>query len=169
MPKALLIIAQQGFQDVEYAGTRKGLEAAGLAIVVASKERGPCTGKFGGTVTADIAMRDVKVGDYDRIGFIGGPGAAALASDGDALNIAVETYRSEIPLGAICIAPTILAKAEVLEGKRATVWNEDGKQAAVLEEYDAEFTDENVTVDGLVVTANGPEAAEEFGKALAAL
>ena len=169
MRKALLLIAQQGFQDVEYAGTRKGLEAAGLAIVIGSKEKGLCTGKFGGTVTADIAMRDVKVTDYDRVGFIGGPGAAALASDPDALKIAVETYRNEIPLGAICIAPMILAKAQVLEGKRATVWNEDGKQAPILEEYDAEFTDEDVTVDGLVVTANGPEAAEEFGKALAAL
>ncbi|MBM3231044.1 DJ-1/PfpI family protein [Candidatus Peregrinibacteria bacterium] len=169
MRTALLVIAQNGFQDKEYAGTRVSLESAGFQIVIASKEKGPCSGKFGGTVMADIAMRDVVLREYDRIAFIGGPGAAAYASDGDALKLAVEAYRTEMPLGAICIAPTILAKAGVLEGKRATVWNEDGEQSEVLAERGAEYTGEDVTVDGTVVTANGPDAAEEFGRTLAAL
>lgn len=169
MRNVLLIIAKQGFQDVEYTGARKSLEAAGFAVVTASTEKGECTGKFGGKIAADIAMRDVSLSEYDRVAFIGGPGAAVLASDGDALKIAVETYRNAMPLGAICIAPTILAKAGVLDGKNATVWNEDGKQSPMLEEYGATYTGDDVTVDGLIVTANGPDAAEEFGKALAAL
>lgn len=74
-----------------------------------------------------------------------------------------------MPLGAICIAPTILAKAHVLEGRRATVWNVDEKQSQLLEKYGAEYTGEAVTIDGNIVTGNGPKAAVEFGKALAAL
>lgn len=166
--KALLIIAQQGYQDKELEGTATGLTDAGFEIVLASKEEGYCEGKLGGTQQASIAMRDVKVSEYDRIAFIGGPGAAALAEDPDALKIANDAYRADMPLGAICIAPTILAKAHVLDGKRATVWNADGKQASLLEQYGAEFTDESVTIDGKIVTGNGPDAAEEFGRTIAA-
>ncbi len=169
MSKALIIIAQEGYQDIEYAGTRSGLEDAGNDIVIASKEIGECSGSLGGSEEATVSMRDVNVKDYGYIAFVGGPGAGPLASDPDALKIANESYRNDIPLGAICIAPTILAKAQVLSGKRATVWNGDGKQSELLETYGAEYTAEAVTIDGNIVTGNGPDAAIEFGKMLAAL
>ena len=81
MKKSLLIIAQQGFQDVELDGTRKGLVDAGFSIVLASTEAGECTGKFGGKETATVALRDVNVADYDRIAFIGGPGAGGVGGE----------------------------------------------------------------------------------------
>ena len=177
MKKALIIIAKSGYQDLEYEGTRKGLEDAGFEIIIAAKDAGACTGSLGGTEEATVAMRDVIVSDYDTIAFIGGPGAALLASDGDALKIANDAYRADMPLGAICIAPTILAKAQVLSGKRATVWNpspgsgqaQEPTPSQLLETYGAEYTGEAVTIDGNIVTGNGPAAAEEFGRTLAAL
>lgn len=169
MPKSLIILAHSGYQDAEYAGTRKGLEEAGNEIVIGAKDVGQCAGSFGGKEEATIALKDVKVTDYRHIAFIGGPGAVLLASDPDALKVANDAYRAEVPLGAICIAPTILAKARVLSGKRATVWNEDGGQQEILETYGAEYTGEAVTIDGKIVTGNGPAAAEEFGKMLAAI
>lgn len=169
MPHALVIIAKEGFQDHEYEGTREGLEAGGFAVMVASTEAGPCAGKFGASVEADIAMRDADLSDVDRIAFVGGPGAASLQDDDDAKALARGAYESGKVVGAICIAPTILAKAKVLTGKNATVWNGDGNQAALLEAHGASFTGDAVTVDGTIVTANGPDAAEEFGKTLARL
>ncbi len=169
MKPALLILAQTGYQDIELAGTRDALLEAGFTILLASDHIGECTGKFGGSEQAQVALKDIQVTDYDRIAFIGGPGASALAEHPEALRIANETARANIPLGAICIAPTILAKAHVLEGKKATVWDKDGVQKDLLEEYGAEYTGDLVTVDGLIVTGNGPEAAEEFGKTLVAL
>lgn len=169
MPKALIVIAKQGFQDLELKGTRDGLVAGGFDIVLASTDSGPCTGKFGSTEMAQLALLDVDVKDYARIAFIGGPGAAPLADDPEAQRIARETVDAGIILGAICIAPTILAKADVLHGKRATVWNEDGEQGDVLAEHGATYTAEDVTVDGSIVTANGPKAAEKFGKTLTSL
>jgi protease I len=170
MRAALLILAQQGFQDHEYEGTRMALEDAGFSIVIASKAQGLCTGKFGAKVHATVALQDVVVESYDRIAFIGGPGAFAYASDADALKIANDAVRASIPLGAICIAPTILAKARVLEGKKATTWDDgEGTEIAFLEKMGATYTGDTVTVDGLIVTGNGPEAAEEFGRAFAAV
>ncbi len=169
MKQALVIIAQEGYQDRELDGTRNGLLEAGFEVVLASRDTGECQGKLGGTEQASIALRDVQVGDYDRIAFVGGPGMAAYADDSDALTIAHEAARAGMPLGAICIAPTILAKARVLGGREATVWDADGVQQALLEQYDATYTGDEVTVDGNIVTANGPAAAEEFGKTLAAM
>jgi len=169
MKRALIIIAPEGYQDAEYAGTRKGLEQAEYDIVVASKHAGQCSGKLGGTEEASVALNDVKASDYDCIAFIGGPGTNVYFSDAQALRIAHEAAKAQMPLGAICIAPVILAKAKALSGKRATVWDSGGEQAGILERYGAQYTGEDVTRDGMIVTANGPPAAEEFGRTLGSL
>lgn len=163
-----MIIAKSGFQDHELKGTRKGLLDTGFDVILASTEKGECTGKYGSTEQASITLKDVNVADYDSIAFIGGPGAAALAEDPDALRIARETVAAKKPLGAICIAPTILAAAGVLKGVKATVWDDgEGTQIQQVKNAGATYTGDLVTVDGLIVTGNGPEAAEEFGKAFA--
>jgi protease I len=169
MKHALIVIAREGYQDIELTGTRKGLEEAGFGITLASTEAGECTGKLGGKETAEIALRDVVVTHYDRIAFIGGPGAHALAKDFDALNVARTAADAAMIIGAICIAPTILAAAGILRGKHATVHDKTGEQERILTEAGAIYTGAPVTVDGKLVTANGPDAAEEFGKTLAAL
>jgi protease I len=167
MPISLLIIAQQGYQERELDGTRKGLMDAGFEVELASTEAGTCMGKFGGSEEAAVALRDVQVDDYDRIAFIGGPGAADFMKDEDALRIAREVALSGKPFGAICIAPTILAAAGVLQGKKATVWDDGkGTQIREIERSGAIFVNEPVVVDGVLVTGNGPAAAEEFGRVL---
>jgi protease I len=70
-------------------------------------------------------------------------------------------------IAAICIAPTLLAKAGLLKYKKATVWNGDRMQEAFLKREGAIYTDEPLTIDGNIITANGPDAAEQFGKAIA--
>lgn len=168
--KALLIIAQKDYQDREYERMRAELERGVLAITVAGGEGGTCTGKFGGSVQNALPLKQVKVADFDCIAFIGGPGAEAYVRSPEALRIAHEAAASSVPLGAICIAPLILAKARVLEGKKATVWDDgQGTQEAILEQAGAECTGDSVTVDGLIVTGNGPDASEEFGRTLVEL
>lgn len=166
---ALVIIANDKFQDVELAGTEQGLRNAGFDIVLASVHAGECRGKFGGIVQAALALSDIDVDAFDRVAFIGGPGARTLQENPDAHRIARETLEKGKVLGAICIAPTILARAGVLNGKKATVWNEDGAQDSFIENEGAVYTGDDVTIDGLVVTGNGPEAAAKFGKAFAEL
>ncbi len=169
MKRALIVLAQDGYQDQELAGTRDGLVRAGFEPVLASVQIGVCVGKFGGTEQAAVALQDVRVDDYDRIAFIGGPGAKALAMQPDAIRIAQAFVAAGKPVGAICIAPTILAAAGVLTGKRATVWNNDGVPAQMLAERGATYVDEAVVQDGRIITADGPQSADAFGIALAAM
>ncbi|MDB4978718.1 MAG: protease [Candidatus Peribacteria bacterium] len=167
--RALIIIAQNGYQDLELKGTRDGLMAAGFTIVLASKEAGVCTGKLGGTEESAVALRDVNTADYDRVAFIGGPGARELTDDSEAHRVAHAVVEAGKPLGAICIAPTILASAGILNGKKATVWNEDSYQSGYLESLGAFYVDQPVVIDGIIITADGPDSAEEFGTSFATM
>ena len=164
--KALIIIAQQGYQDLEYEGVMEQMNRAGIEIVVASAAGGMCRGKLGGSVEETVALSGISVHDFDAVIFIGGPGAEAYTRHPEALRIAHDAVAAPMPLGAICIAPLILAKAQTLDGKRATVWDSGGEQAAVLEKYGATFTGDLVTRDGLIVTGNGPDATDEFARTM---
>ena len=162
--KALMIIAKENYHDQEYDISKKVLEGGGVEITTASSEVGVCKGKLGGTTQATVSIAEVNVSEYDAIIFIGGAGARAYQHNVQAHLTAQEAINREKILAAICIAPTILAYAGVLEGKKATVWNEDQQQQKLLETQGAIYTGEEVTVDSRIVTANGPPAAENFGK-----
>ena len=164
MKRALFIIAQKDYQDYEYGAPKKILEEDGIEVITASKQIGICQGAFGGSAEATIAIADVNVSEYDVIVFIGGAGAVGYQHDVQAHLTAQEAINRGKILAAICISPTTLAYAGVLEGKKATVWNQDEKQAEILTKNGAEFVDQPVVVDGKIITANGPPAAEEFGK-----
>lgn len=164
--KALFIIAQENYQDHEYGAPKKVLEDAGVEVITASSQTGKCQGSFGSTTEATVALADINVDDYDAIIFIGGSGARAYQHDVQAHLTAQEAINRNKILAAICIAPTILAHAGVLEGKKATVWNGNGEPAKILTANGATFIDEPIVVDGNIITANGPPAADNFGKAI---
>lgn len=169
--KAVLIIAKQGFQDVEYNGTRKALEHAGIDIVVASSSEGTAVGKFGQEIEVDVSLDNINVKDFDAIVFIGGPGATEYVNSPLAHQLAMSAVDNNRILGAICIAPMILANAGVLDGKKATVWSDplDQSPIEILKNNKAEYVDQALVVDENLVTANGPSAARQFGEKIAEL
>ncbi|MFH1682548.1 MAG: DJ-1/PfpI family protein [Candidatus Woesearchaeota archaeon] len=167
--KALFVIAQEGFQDHEYAAPKQILEDAGIEVITASKQIGRCKGSFGAITEAIVSLAEAKVAEYNVIIFIGGPGAVDYQHDQEAHHLVKEVVKENKLLAAICIAPTILAYAGVLKGKQATVWNGDGQQSKVLEKNGATYVNKPVVVDGKIITANGPPAAEEFGKKIVEL
>ncbi len=163
---ALFIIAPHGYQDIEYETPKRILEHAGINVTTASKTAGICHGKLGGTTTAALSLRDVDVSQYDIIIFVGGSGAVQYQQNQEAHHIAQEAYLdAQVKvLAAICIGPTILARAGVLKNKNATVWNQDQQQDKLLLEEGARYTAQAVIQDGKIVTADGPQSAELFGK-----
>ena len=163
---ALFIIAQNGYQYFEYETPKKILEQAGIKVTTASKEVGIAHGTMGSTTKVTLSLKEVNVSNFDIIVFVGGPGAPVYQTNQDALRIARETITSNKMLCAICIAPTILAVAGVLKGKKATVWNEDKQQQAFIEKYGAIYTGNPTTTDGNIITCNGPAYVKEFGKAI---
>jgi len=162
--KAVLIIASENFRDEELFETKQALEKAGVETVIASTKTAVLIGMLGGRAEATILVNELRVDDYDAIIFVGGPGAREYFDSQVALNIAREAAEKEKVLAAICIAPAVLANAGVLDGIRATSFSsERGK----LKKAGAIYTGAAVERDGLIITAKGPRAASQFGKAIA--
>jgi len=119
----LLIIAHKEFMDNEFATVKAMVESLGGKTTVASTIVGKCTGSLKGEVNSQITVSKVNVDDYDGIVFVGGLGAEDdYYKNSDAMRIAREAVEKDKVLGAMTIAPAILAKAGVLEGKKATVY-----------------------------------------------
>lgn len=166
--KVVMIVAFRDFRDDEYFIPREVLEGAGIEVKTSSDSSGIAIGADGGEVRVDFVLRDLELSGFDAIVFIGGPGALEHLDNEESYKVAKETVAKGKVLAAICISPTILAKAGVLEGKRATVWSSPLNREPVktLEEKGAIFEDKPVVVDGKIVTGNGPSAAREFGEKL---
>jgi len=169
--KVALIVAFRDFQGAEYLPIKEVLEKEGVEIVVASDSLGTAIGMGGNEVEVNILLEDLKPEEFDAIIFIGGSGVPSHLDNERSYRIAKETIEKGKILGAICFSPTILAKAGVLQGKRATVWSSSLNRSPIktLEENGAIYEDKNVVVEGKIITGNGPGAAQEFGEKLVEL
>ncbi len=164
--KIALIIAFKDFRDEEYFIPLEIFRKVGFEITTVSTSLGTALGFYGAEAEVDVLIEDLNVKEFDAIVFVGGNGTVKHLDDPDFHNLAKETIKTGKILGAICFAPAIIAKAEVLAGKKATVWssNTDRRTIKILKESGAEYIDNDVVVDGNIITANGPQAAEEFAK-----
>jgi len=154
--RVLMVLAPKDFRDEEYLEPRRVLEEAGLEVKVGSKGVNTATGTLEATASVDQDLGQVKVEDYDGIVFIGGPGSSVYFNDTQALALAKTAYEQGKVVGAICIAPSILANSGILKGKKATCFPSEAEN---LKARGANYTAALVEVDGRVVTASGPQAA----------
>ncbi|MDI6735255.1 MAG: DJ-1/PfpI family protein [bacterium] len=164
--KVLMIIASSNFRDEEYLVPQGIFKSQGLEVVTAASSLEISRGVLGAKVKPDILITQVKVADYEAICFVGGGGAVEYWESKTAHNIAQETVAQNKILAAICIAPVILANANVLKGKKATVF---ASEAGKLKAKGVSYTGTGVEIDGNIITANGPQAAEKFAQAIVKL
>jgi protease I len=164
--RAALIIASENFRDEELFVTKRVLDAAQVRTVIASTRLGPIRSTLGGIADARILVSQLRVEDYDAIIFIGGPGVIEYVTNPVALGIARDTVRQGKVLAAIGVAPTVLANAGVLVGIRATSFL---SERATLRQGGAIYTGRPVEREGLRITATGPTASLQFGRAIGRL
>jgi protease I len=159
--KAVFIVAFENFQDDEFARPYSVLLQSGVSITVASTKLGEAVGTKGSKARVNMLLKDVKADDFDAVVFIGGPGAARYITDPVALKLVQDAVKKRKVVGAICIAPLVLAKAGVLKNKKATVFP---TEADKLKEEAVKYTGKSVERDGKIITADGPNSATAFGQ-----
>lgn len=160
----VLVPLAAGFEELEAVTVIDLLRRAGIEVVAASLAPGPVTGSHGIAVQPDADLDEVLNQDFDMIVLPGGlPGATGLAEDTRVLQLLRRQAAARRYTAAICAAPGVLAKAGLLEGKRATSFPgflaPDSAPGIVLLE-------DPVVTDGRIITSRGPGTAMDFALAL---
>jgi protease I len=162
--KIAMVVSFKDFRDIEYFIPKKVFETAGAKVITLSSKTGTAIGADGGEAKIDFSLSEASASDFDAIVFIGGSGMSKNLDNESFHELARETIVEKKVLGGICIAPALLAKAGVLGGKEATVWSHylTKEPINILRRSGVFYKDEPVVVDGKIITANGPDAAEEW-------
>ena len=158
------LVAGEGIEQVELTEPWEAVREAGGEPVLVS----PASGKvqaFNHLDKADTFDVNQTVGDADPEAFAGLvlPGGVAnpdaLRMDEDAVEFVKAFFASDKPVAAICHAPWVLAEAGVVKGKRLTSWP---SLQTDLRNAGADWVDEEVVIDGNLVTSRKPDDLPAF-------
>lgn len=152
-----------GTEEIEALTTIDVLRRAGIEVVsVSINDTAEVTMAHGVRMTCDTTVAEANVNDADMLLLPGGMPGATNLNDCEALRSAVKKhYDQGKKVGAICAAPLILGGLGILQGKRATCYPGFENQMT-----GATYTKELFTIDGNVITGEGPAATLPYAYAI---
>lgn len=168
MPKRVLILATDGFEQSELIDPKRMLEEAGFETVVASPKGGEIKGwehtDWGQSVPVDATLDAVDADEFDALMLPGGQmNPDKLRMEARAIELVEEFDEADKPIAAICHGPWLLVEADIVDGRTVTGWPSIRTD---LENAGAEVVDQEVAIDGNLITSRKPEDIPAFGKAL---
>jgi len=160
----VFVIPHHAYRAEELERPREALAAAGVEVLVASSSLGPASDMQGQRgCDPDLLYSAVDPADLDVLVFVGGTGCSEFFDDRTAHGLAQSALARGKLVAAICFAPSILANAGLLEGRRATC--APGRRAH-LAAHGVELVDAPLVRDGALLTGRGPQDSEAFAQAL---
>lgn len=164
----VLIIATDGFEQSELFRPREALMDAGVKVTLAAPGSAPIQGMIhdepGQTITPDATLDQVDAEDFDLLVLPGGvANPDKLRLDPAALTLVQGFASAGKPIAAICHAPWLLIEAGVARGRRLTSWP---SLRTDLANAGAEVVDEEVVIDGNLITSRKPDDLPAFNAAL---
>jgi protease I len=162
------LVANEGIEQVELTEPWNAVEAAGGTPKLLSVESGKVQAFHhldkGDTFAVDTVVADADPASYDGLVLPGGvANPDALRMNEDAVAFVREFVEADRPVAAICHAPWTLVEADVVRGKRLTSWP---SLKTDLRNAGAEWVDEEVVVDGKLVTSRKPDDLPAFNDAM---
>lgn len=168
--KRIAILMTDGVEQAEYVKPRRFLEEHGAQVVLVSpKPEGDEIQGFnhlapGDRYKVEMDIHDARPEDFAALVLPGG------VANPDSLRLSTESItfirqfaRENKPIAAICHGPWTLIDAGIVRGKRITSWpslREDLTNAGAV------WSDEEVVVDGKLVTSRKPDDIPAFQQAL---
>ncbi|MBI3903116.1 MAG: DJ-1/PfpI family protein [Nitrosomonadales bacterium] len=161
MPKVLVPLAS-GCEEIEAVTVIDILRRASIEVVSAGLDAQPVRASRGVMLLPDTTLDEALKHSYDMVVLPGGqPGTNNLKQDARILDLLRRMAQQDQYVAAICAAPSVLATAGLLDGKRATCYPGSldafphvQQQHTALEE------------DGKLITSRGPGTAMDFALTL---
>jgi 4-methyl-5(b-hydroxyethyl)-thiazole monophosphate biosynthesis len=146
------VFLADGFEEIEAIAPIDILRRAGKEVATVGVGAKEITGRSNITVITDIEVSETALNnELEMIVLPGGmPGTNNLEASEKVMEAVKYCAENDIFIAAICAAPSILGKMNLLKGKRATCYPDFEK---FLE--GAKVSREAVEVDGKFITAKG--------------
>jgi protease I len=162
------LVAPEGIEQVEltepWAAVEKAAGTPRLLSTAAGEVQAFNHLDMADTFPVDAVVGDADPGAYDGLVLPGGvANPDALRMDDDAVAFVKEFMESGRPVAAICHAPWTLVEADVVRGRRMTSWP---SLQTDLRNAGASWVDEEVVVDGNLVTSRNPDDLPAFNDAI---
>ncbi len=168
--KRVAVLMTDGVEQIEYTTPRSFLEQHGAQVVLLSpRKAGEAVQGFnhmtpGDKFTVEKSVGEANPGDYDALllpGGVANPDQLRLS----AASIAFirDFAQSDKPVAAICHGPWTLIDAGVAKAKHMTSWP---SLQTDLRNAGAEWTDDEVVVDGRLITSRKPDDLPAFNNAI---
>lgn len=166
--KKVAILVADGFEQIELTSPKDALEEHGAETVIVSPNATRVQGwnHFDKADSFEVGMslKRARADEFDALLLPGGvANPDQLRADKDALAFVRSFVDQRKPIAAICHAPWTLIDAEVVEGRRMTSYK---SVRTDLVNAGAEWVDEEVVVDGGLVTSREPKDLPAFNRAM---
>jgi protease I len=168
--KRVAVLMTDGVEQVEYTGPRSFLEQQGAQVTLVSpKASGEEIQGFnhlapGDRFKVEMNVRDAHPRDFDALVLPGGvANPDQLRLSRESIDFIREFGDEDKPIAAICHGPWTLIDAGIAQSKHLTSWP---TLQTDLRNAGAEWTDEQVVVDGKLITSRKPDDIPAFNQAL---
>jgi len=162
--KKLIIFVEEMFNTYEFWYPYYRLKEAGAEVVVVGSGTAPeYTGKPGTEVKVDTSADEVNALEFDGLIIPGGYAPDHMRRYPKMVQIVKDLFEAGKVIAAICHAGWMLASAEILEGRKVTSFfaiKDDLIHAG------ANWVDEEVVVDGKLITSRKPDDLPAFMRAV---
>ncbi|MFN8050136.1 MAG: type 1 glutamine amidotransferase domain-containing protein [Acidimicrobiales bacterium] len=158
------VVANEGVEQVELTAPWESvLSSGGRPVLIATTDENVQARRHldpGDVFEPDLTTADAVATDYDALVLPGGAvNADTLRTDSDAVELVRSFAELGRPLAAICHAPWMLAESGIASGKHLTSWP---SLRTDLQNAGASWTDEEVVVDGTLITSRKPDDLDAF-------
>ena len=160
--KNVLILLADGSEELEAVTIINILRRGGVTVTAAGLHGGALRGSRGIVLTPDTMLDEALKHDYDMVVLPGGlPGTDHLKADARVSLLVQQMNSAGKDVAAICAAPSVLAKAGLLDGKHATCY------PTCLDAFPKVILQAGAVVeDGNIITSRGPGTAMDFALTL---
>jgi protease I len=169
--KKIAVLATDGFEQAELLEPVKALRAAGATVQVVSPKGGEIQGMVhhdvGQKVKVDLELSQARPENFDALVLPGGVvNPDTLRINKEAVAFVKHFVTAKKPIAAICHGPWTLVEADAVRGRKVTSWP---SLKTDLHNAGAEWVDQEVVVDGNLVTSRKPDDLPAFNRAFIGL
>jgi protease I len=170
--RRVAILVTDGFEQVELTQPRKALDESGATTcIVSPKDDGRVKGwtstDWGDVFSVDVPLGEARAEDFDALLLPGGVmNPDKLRMNPDAVAFVKAFFDAGKPVAAICHGPWTVLESGNARGRRMTSWP---SLQTDLRNAGADWADEEVIVDGNLVTSRKPDDIPAFNREMLAL